>query len=133
MEPSRSSAARRSCSRNDSRHPGVGIETRTSSGSDALLAVYTVAGLAPLVALAASWKWPLVAGWIGVVAGVLWMALGALDLGGILGAAPPPGMIVVDAVLAIIGVAVALGSLACDTPLSSRPGSTCRRSSSPAS
>jgi hypothetical protein len=50
--------------------PGIGIETR-ASGSDALWPVYTVAGLAPIVALAASWKWPLAAGWIGVVAGVL--------------------------------------------------------------
>ena len=87
--------------------PGVGIETRTSSGSDALSAVYTVAGLAPIVAFAASWKWPLAAGWIGVVAGVLATALGALDLGGVLGDPPPPGMVVVDAVYAIVGVAVA--------------------------
>jgi hypothetical protein len=103
----RSSAADRSHSRHDPRHPGVGIETRASGGSDALVAVYTVAGLAPLVALAASWRWPIAAGWIGVVAGVLAAALGALDLGGILGAPPPPGMIVVDAVYAIVGVAVA--------------------------
>lgn len=89
-------------------YPGVGIETRASgSDSDALGAVYAVAGLAPIVALAASWKWPIAAGWIGVVAGVLWAALGALDLGGILGAPPPPGMIVVDAVFVIVGLAVA--------------------------
>lgn len=89
--------------------PGVGIETRVS-GSDALGPVYTVAGLAPIVALAASWKWPLAAGWIGVVAGVLATALGALDLGGILGDPPPPGMVVVDAVFTIVGVAVAVSS-----------------------
>lgn len=87
----------------------VGIETR-ASGSDALWPVYTVAGLAPIVALAASWKWPIAAGWVGVVAGLLAATLGALDLGGILGAPPPPGMIVVDAVYAIVGVAVALRS-----------------------
>jgi hypothetical protein len=86
--------------------PGVGVETR-ESGSDALVAVYTVAGTAPLVALAASWKWPLAAGWIGVVGGLLATTLGALDLGGILGEPPPPGMIVVDAVFAIVGLAVA--------------------------
>jgi hypothetical protein len=89
--------------------PGVGVETR-ASGSDALLPVYTVAGLAPIVALAASWKWPIAAGWIGVVAGLLGIALGGLDLGGILGAPPPPGMIVVDAVWAIVGAAVAFRS-----------------------
>lgn len=87
--------------------PGVGIETRPSGGSDALVAVYSVAGLAPIVALAASWKWPIASGWIGVVAGVLAVALGALDLGGILGAPPPPGMIVVDVVYGIVGLAVA--------------------------
>jgi hypothetical protein len=38
------------------------------------------------------------------------MALGALDLGGILGEPPPPAMIVVDVVLASVGVAVALRS-----------------------
>lgn len=92
--------------------PGVGIETRTSSGSDALVAVYTVAGLAPIVALAASWKWPLAAAWIGVVAGMLATGLGALDLGGILGEPPPTGMIVVDAVYAIMGFAVAWRSWA---------------------
>lgn len=86
--------------------PGVGIETRVSD-SDSLWPVYTAAGLAPIVALAASWKWPIAAGWIGVVAGVLWAALGALDLGGILGAPPPPGMIVVDAVYGTVGLAVA--------------------------
>lgn len=89
--------------------PGVGVETR-ESGSDALGAVYSVAVLAPLVALGASWKWPLAAGWIGVGAGVLAFALGVLDLGGILGAPPPPGMVVVDAVFAIVGVTVAFRS-----------------------
>lgn len=85
--------------------PGVGVETR-GSGSDALVPVYSVAMLAPLVALAASWKWPSAAGWIGAVAGVLATVLAVLDLGGVLGAPPPLGMIVVDALVAVLGLAV---------------------------
>ncbi|MGH2450802.1 MAG: hypothetical protein ACRDGE_05950 [Candidatus Limnocylindria bacterium] len=87
--------------------PGVGIETRPSGGPGPLLAAYTVAGLAPIVALAASWKWPIAAGWIGVVGGLLGAALGGLDIAGLLGAPPPPGMIVVDAVFGLIGLGVA--------------------------
>lgn len=87
--------------------PGVGIETRPAGGPELLVAVYTVGMLAPIVALAASWKWPIAAGWIGVVGGLLAAALGGLDIAGLLGAPPPPGMIVVDAVFGLIGVAVA--------------------------
>lgn len=87
--------------------PGVGIETRPAGGPEPLLAAYTVAGLAPIVALAASWKWPIAAGWIGVVGGLLAAALGGLDIAGLLGAPPPPGMIVVDALFGLIGLAVA--------------------------
>lgn len=87
--------------------PGVGIETRPAGGPEALLAAYTVAGLAPIVALAASWKWPIAAGWIGVGGGLLGAALGGLDIAGLLGVPPPPGMIVVDAVFGIVGIAVA--------------------------
>lgn len=87
--------------------PGVGVETRPPGGPELLLAAYTVAGLAPIVALAASWKWPIPAGWIGVVGGLLGAALGALDIAGLLGAPPPPGMVVVDAVFGIVGVVVA--------------------------
>jgi hypothetical protein len=87
--------------------PGVGIETRPAGGPEFLVAAYTVAGLAPIVALAASWKWPVAAGWIGVVGGLLAAALGGLDIAGLLGTPPPPGMIVVDAVFGLIGLAVA--------------------------
>jgi hypothetical protein len=87
--------------------PGVGIETRPPGGPELLIAAYTVGILAPIVALAASWKWPIAAGWIGVVGGLLAAALGGLDIAGLLGAPPPPGMIVVDAVFGLIGLAVA--------------------------
>lgn len=100
--------------------PGVGIETR-ASGSDALVAVYTVAGLAPIVALAASWKWPLAAGWIGVVAGVLATALGALDLGGILGGPSPARHDRSGCGLRDRRRRGGVGQLACHTPLSRKP------------
>lgn len=87
--------------------PGVGIETRPAGGPEFLVAVYTVGMLAPLVALAASWRWPIAAGWIGVGGGVLAAALGGVDLAGLLGAPPPPGMMVVDAVFGLIGLVVA--------------------------
>ena len=71
------------------------------------MAAYTVAGLAPIVALAASWKWPIAVGLVGVVGGLLGAAPGGLDIAGLLGAPPPPAMIVVDAVFGLIGLAVA--------------------------
>lgn len=42
-----------------------------------------------------------------VVGGLLGTTLGVLDLGGILGEPPPPGMGVVDTVFSILGLAVA--------------------------
>lgn len=88
--------------------PGLGVDTRdASSASAALGVVYGVAFFVPLVALAASWKWPLAAAWIGVIAGVLAVVLPVLDLAGVLNGPPPAGMIVVNIVLAILGVAVA--------------------------
>ena len=88
--------------------PGVGIETRPPSPTgDALVPLFAVAGLAPIVALAASWKWPIAAGWIAIVGGVLAALLAALDFAGVYGEPPPAGMIVVDAVFGLIGLAVA--------------------------
>ena len=88
--------------------PGLGVDTRdASSASAALGVVYGVAFFAALVALAASWKWPLAAAWIGVIAGVLAVVLPVLDLAGVLNGPPPSGMIVVNIFLAILGVAVA--------------------------
>jgi hypothetical protein len=71
------------------------------------LAAYTIAGLAPLVALAASWKWPIAAASVGVIGGLLAAALGGLDIAGLLAGPPPVGMIVVDTVFGLIGLAVA--------------------------
>ena len=88
--------------------PGLGVDTRdASSASAALGAVYGIAFFAPLVALAASWKWPLAAAWTGVIAGVLAVVLPVLDLAGVLSGPPPAGMIVVNIAVAILGAAVA--------------------------
>lgn len=87
--------------------PGVGVETRPAGGPELVLAAYIVAVSAPIVALAASWKWPIAAGWVGVFGGLLGAALGGLDIAGLLGAPPPPGMIVVDALFGLTGLAVA--------------------------
>jgi hypothetical protein len=86
------------------------VETRepqASTVSDVLLVAYTVAGLAPLVALAASWKWRRVAAWAGIVAGAFAVVLPALDFAGIYGAPPPAGMVVVNLVVMVLGAAIA--------------------------
>lgn len=88
--------------------PGLGVDTRESASASATLGiVYSVALLAPLVALAASWRWPVVAAWAGVIAGILAIALPVLDLAGTLIGPPPAGMIVVNILVAILGAAVA--------------------------
>lgn len=87
--------------------PGLGIDTRDTGDSGALLGtVYGVAFLLPIVALAASWKWPRVATWSALTGGVLAVVLPLLDLASILGPPPPSLMIVVDLVVATLGVAV---------------------------
>lgn len=88
--------------------PGLGVDTREASSASATLGiVYSLAALAPLVALAASWKWPLAAAWAGVFAGVLAVALPVLDLAGVLIGPPPAGMIIVNVIVAVLGAAVA--------------------------
>ena len=42
--------------------PGVGVETRPAGGPEFLVWAYSVGMIAPLVALAASWRWPIAAG-----------------------------------------------------------------------
>ena len=88
--------------------PGLGVDTREAASESAALGiVYSVALLAPLVALAASWKWPLAGAWAGVIAGVFAVALPVFDLAGALIGPPPAGMIVVNIVVAILGAVVA--------------------------
>ena len=85
--------------------PGLGVDTRTD-GPAALAVVYGVAFFAPLAALAASWKWPLAAAWLAVVSGIFAVILPALDLAGVLASPPPPGMVVLNVVILVLGLAV---------------------------
>jgi len=91
--------------------PGVGVDTREASSASATVGIaYSVAALAPLVALAASWRWHLAAALLGVIAGFLAIALPVLDLAGVLIGPPPAGMILVNIVVAMLGTAVACRS-----------------------
>ena len=85
--------------------PGLGVDTRTD-GPAYLGVIYGIAVLTPLLALAASWKWPRAAGLLGILAGLLALALPALDLVGVLAGPPPAGMIVVDIGILVVGLAV---------------------------
>jgi len=87
--------------------PGVGVETREGSNSPLLSVAYSVALLAPLLALGASWKWARAAAWAAVTGGVLAVVLTVLDLAGVLGGPPPMGMVVVNVVVAILGATIA--------------------------
>lgn len=91
--------------------PGVGVETRETPETGGVLvtiasAGYVVLGLAPFVALLASWKWARVAAWSALVGGVVGVLLPALDLSGVIVGPPPPGMVVVNVVIAVLAAAV---------------------------
>lgn len=87
--------------------PGLGIETRDMSKTDAVTgAMYGVAFFAALASLIASFRWPVVASWLGLLGGALSAALTLLDLAGVFVGAPPVGMAVVDVGVAILGIAV---------------------------
>jgi hypothetical protein len=88
-------------------YPGLGIDTREVSNAVTLGVAYSVAFLAPLLALGASWKWPRTAALSALIGGVVAVALGVLDLAGVLAGPAPGAMIVVDAVVAGLGAAVA--------------------------
>jgi hypothetical protein len=88
-------------------YPGLGIDTREASNAVALGVAYSVAFLAPLLALGTSWRWPRIAAWSALIGGLVAVALGSLDLAGVLAGPPPSGMVVVDAVVAVLGAAVA--------------------------
>jgi len=88
-------------------YPGLGIDTRETSNAVTLGVAYSVAFLAPLLALGASWKWPPIAAWSALIGGLVAVALGVLDLAGVLAGPAPSAMIVVDAVVAGLGAAVA--------------------------
>lgn len=92
-------------------YPGLGIDTREASNAAVLTVAYSVAFLAPLVALGASWRWRRAAAWSGLTGGLVAVALGVLDLAGLLAGPAPSAIIVVDVVVASLGAAVALEKL----------------------
>jgi hypothetical protein len=85
--------------------PGLGVDTRTD-GAAVLGIVYGAAFFAPIVALAASWKWPLAAAWLMLVSGIVAVILPALDLAGVLAGPPPAGMVALNLVIVALGLAV---------------------------
>ena len=93
-------------------YPGLGIDTREASNAVALGVAYSVAFLAPLLALGTSWRWPRAAAWSALIGGPIAVALGLLDLAGLLAGPAPSAMIGVDAVIAALGAAVAWRSWA---------------------
>ena len=93
-------------------YPGLGIDTRETSNAVVLGVAYSVAFLAPLLALAASWRWPRAAAWSALIGGLVAVALGLLDLAGVLAGPPPSAMTIVDTVVAVLGAAVAWRSWA---------------------
>lgn len=87
--------------------PGLGIDTRDQTAVPAALGyIYGVAFFTPLVALAASWKWPMPARWLAIVSGLLAIALPGLDLAGVLAGPAPAGMVVLNVVLIALGLAI---------------------------
>jgi hypothetical protein len=92
--------------------PGLGIDTREASNAVVLGVAYSVAFLAPLLALGTSWRWPRTAAWSALIGGLVAVALGLLDLAGVLAGPAPSAMIVVDTVVAVLGAAVAWRSWA---------------------
>jgi len=86
--------------------PGLALDTRPSP-SDALTAVLAVVYLGPPIgALVASWRWPLAAGRLGVLAGLLVIALSILDVLGAIVGPPPTGMVVFDGWFGLVGAVV---------------------------
>ena len=87
--------------------PGLGVDTRDSTSAPAFLGfVYGAAFFAPLVAIAASWKWPVPATWLALFAGIVAVLLSGLDLVSVLAGPPPSGMVVLNAVLVVLGLAI---------------------------
>lgn len=87
--------------------PGLGLDTRSLTTNDALRAVLAVVFLGPPIgALLASWRWPLMAARLSVLAGLLVIAYALLDLFGVMAGPPPTGMVLFDAWMALVGAAL---------------------------
>jgi hypothetical protein len=87
--------------------PGLGIDTREAANAEAMMLVYAIAFVAPLLALGGSWRWPHLAAWLALVGGLLAVGIGLLDLAGLLAGPPPTVMIVADAAVAATGAILA--------------------------
>ena len=88
--------------------PGLGVDTRPAESAPALLGyVYGAAFFAPLLAITASWKWPVAATWLALLSGALAVVLPALDLAGVLVGPPPVGMVVLNTVVIVLGLLIA--------------------------
>ena len=88
--------------------PGLGIDTRDSTAAPAFLGyLYGAAFFAPLVAFAASWKWPIPAIYLAIVGGALAVVLPGLDELGVLAGPPPAGVIALNALYIVLGLAIA--------------------------
>jgi hypothetical protein len=87
--------------------PGLGVDTRDSTSAPALLGfVYGAAFFAPLLAVTASWKWPVAATWLALLSGAFAVVLPGLDLAGVLAGPAPTGMVVLNSVVVILGLAI---------------------------
>ena len=87
--------------------PGLGVDTRDSTSAPVLLGVvYGVAFFAPLLAFAASWRWPAAATWLALISGAFAVVLPGLDLAGVLAGPAPTGMVVLNGVLVVLGLAI---------------------------
>ena len=86
--------------------PGLGVDTRSQDAAPAVLGyVYGVAFFLPLVALAASWKWSQPAHWLAIMSALFAIVLPGLDLFGVLAGPAPAGMVVIDILLVVLGLA----------------------------
>lgn len=87
--------------------PGLALDTRSLTTNDALRAVLAVVFLGPPIgALLASWRWPLMAARLGVLAGLIVIAYAVLDLFGVMAGPPPTGMVVFDGWFGLVGAVV---------------------------
>ena len=87
--------------------PGLGVDTRSADAAPAFLGyVYGLAFFAPLLAITGSWRWPAAATWLALLSGVLAIVLPGLDELGVLAGPAPVGMLALNAVVIVIGVAI---------------------------
>ena len=91
--------------------PGLGVDTRTSA-SVALGAIYGVAFLVAIVALAATWWRPLAVPALTIIVGASAVLLAAADLAGFTNAIRPSAFLAaLEIAVAVVGVALVWSGL----------------------